>query len=103
SHQLRDIEERLGTPLFLRVGKRLIVTAAGAQLQRSAGEVLRALELTEAAIQRLAGGRLGVLRVSSGCYTEYRWLPPVLKAYRQTYPDVDGQGGAVAPGGPGGV
>ena len=66
SHQLRDIESRLGTALFLRVGKRLIVTAAGARLQRSADEVLNALEHTEEAIHRLAGGRRGRLRVSSG-------------------------------------
>ena len=26
SHQLRDIEERLGTALFLRVGKRMVPT-----------------------------------------------------------------------------
>ena len=29
SHQLRDVETRLGTPLFLRVGKRMVPTAAG--------------------------------------------------------------------------
>ena len=29
SHQLRDIESRLATPLFLRVGKRMVLTPAG--------------------------------------------------------------------------
>ena len=29
SHQLRDIETRLGAPLFLRVGRRLVLTPAG--------------------------------------------------------------------------
>jgi len=95
SHQLRDIESRLGTPLFLRVGKRLVVTAAGAQLQRSAADVLRTLGHTEQAIQRMADGRSGVLRVSSGRFTDYRWLPPVLKTYRDVCPQVDVQ---IAPG-----
>ena len=36
SHQLRDIESRLDTPLFLRVGKRMILTPAGERLLRSA-------------------------------------------------------------------
>jgi len=29
SHQLRDIESRFNTPFFLRVGKRMVLTAAG--------------------------------------------------------------------------
>jgi LysR family transcriptional regulator for metE and metH len=91
SHQLRDIESRLATPLFLRVGKRLVPTAAGARLLRSAEEVLDALERTEAAIHRLAGGRRGALRVSCGAYTEFHWLPPVLNAYRVACPSVDVQ------------
>ena len=44
SHQLRDIESRLGTPLFLRVGKRMMLTPAGERLLRSADEVLSAIE-----------------------------------------------------------
>ena len=31
SHQLKDIESRLNTPLFHRVGKRMVPTAAGEQ------------------------------------------------------------------------
>ena len=40
SHQLRDIESRLGTALFLRVGKRMVLTPAGERLLRSAEDVL---------------------------------------------------------------
>ena len=40
SHQLRDIESRLGTALFLRVGKRLVLTPAGERLLASATDVL---------------------------------------------------------------
>ena len=29
SHQLRDIESRLATPLFLRLGRRMVLTPAG--------------------------------------------------------------------------
>ena len=38
SHQLRDIEERLGAALFLRLGKRLVPTPAGNRLLESARE-----------------------------------------------------------------
>ena len=32
SHQLRDAEEKLGTALFLRLGKRMVLTPAGEKL-----------------------------------------------------------------------
>ena len=89
SHQLRDVETRLGTPLFLRVGKRMVLTTAGERLLRSADEILVTLERTEEAIRGLAGSRRGRLRVSTGGYTEYHWLPPVLRAFREACPQVD--------------
>ena len=89
SHQLRDVETRLGTPLFLRVGRRMVLTTAGERLLRSADEILGTLERTEDAIRSLAGGRRGLLRVTTGGYTEFYWLPPALKAFRAACPNVD--------------
>ena len=43
SHQLRAIERRLGTRLFHRVGKRMVVTAAG-------GRVMTAYATVETAV-----------------------------------------------------
>ena len=65
SHQLRDIESRLGTPLFLRVGKRMMLTPAGERLLRSADEVLDAIERTEDSIRQLSGADRGLLRLST--------------------------------------
>jgi LysR family transcriptional regulator for metE and metH len=89
SHQLKDIESRLGTALFLRVGKRLTLTPAGERLLTSAREVLGHLERTEDALRQLGGDRRGLLRLTTECYTCYHWLPPVLKRYRRTHPRVD--------------
>lgn len=89
SHQLRDVEDGLGTRLFLRVGKRMLLTAAGERLLRSADQVLDVLQRTEDEIRELAGGRRGVLRISAGACTRYHWLPPVLRDYRRVWPDVD--------------
>ena len=89
SHQLRDIEGRLGSSLFLRVGKRMLLTPAGEHLLRSADDVLATIERTEEAIRHLAGAGAGVLRISTECYTCYHWLPSLLKAYRHAHPRVE--------------
>jgi LysR family transcriptional regulator for metE and metH len=89
SHQLRDIESRLGTPIFLRVGKRLVLTPAGERLLASARDVLSRLADTEDDIRQLGQGRGGIIRLSTECYTCYHWLPPILKEFRQAFPRVD--------------
>ena len=89
SHQLRDIESRLGAALFLRVGKRMMLTPAGERLLRSAEEVLEAIERTEDSIRQLSGADRGLLRISTECYTCYHWLPALLKRYRRAHPNVD--------------
>src|SRR5262245_37224178 len=89
SHQLRDVESHLGTPLFLRVGKRMVMTAAGERLRRSADEILGTLERTEDAIRHVAGGRAGRLRITTGGYTEYHWLPTLVKRFGRVCPRVD--------------
>jgi LysR family transcriptional regulator for metE and metH len=91
SHQLRDIEARLGTPLFLRVGKRLVLTPAGHRLLASARDVLERLHRTEAEIRQLGRDRAGAIRLSTECYTCYHWLPPLLAKFRPRFPRVDVQ------------
>ena len=40
SHQLREIEARFNTPFFLRVGRRMVLTAAGRRVLESARRIL---------------------------------------------------------------
>jgi len=89
SHQLRDIESRLGTPLFLRVGKRLVLTAAGDRLLASATDVLERLRQAEHDIREMSRDRAGSLRITTECYTCYHWLPPLLLRFRRRFPRVE--------------
>jgi LysR family transcriptional regulator for metE and metH len=89
SHQLRDIESRLGAPLFLRVGKRLVLTPAGERLLASAKDVLERLQRTEDEIRQMGRDKAGVLRLTTECYTCYHWLPPLLMHYRRRFPRVE--------------
>lgn len=91
SHQLKDAEERLGTPLFLRVNKRMVLTPAGERLLDAARRVLPELERVVEDVRRIASEREGVLRISTECYTCYHWLPEVMTAFGGKYPGVEVQ------------
>jgi LysR family transcriptional regulator for metE and metH len=89
SHQLRDIEDRLGTILFRRAGRRMVLTSAGARLLEVARDVLARLERTEEAIRRLGADCEGILRICTECYTCYHWLPALARSFAKRFPRVD--------------
>ena len=89
SHQLRDAEDRLGTRLFDRIGKRMVLTGAGERLLRSARAVLEELGRAEEEIRRDAQSPRGVLRLTTQCNTVYHWLPSRLRLYQRSFPGVD--------------
>ncbi len=89
SHQLSDIEGRLATRLFNRVGKRMVLTPAGEEVLQTATDVLALVARTEERLKTTGGGRGGVLRVSTQCYTCYHWLPALLPEFRRRHPRVD--------------
>lgn len=89
SHQLRDVEQRLGTPLFNRVNKRMLLTPAGERLLQSARQVLAELRCAEEDIAQIAAGDHGTLRISTECYTCYHWLPEMMKEFSRKFPKVE--------------
>ena len=89
SHQLLGLEAALGTPLFFRLGKRMVVTAAGDRVLTAARRVIEDMRVTEDDVRRLAAGGEGVLRLCAQCNTGYHWLPEVVDAFRRTHPRVE--------------
>src|SRR4026209_1909196 len=69
SHQLRDLENRLGTPIFVRSGRRMLPTPAGRIIVDAADEVLKTIGRVEAGVEQLARHAAGGLRVCTHCYT----------------------------------
>jgi len=96
SHQLRDVETRLQTRLFRRVGRRMVPTAAGEDLIESASRVLALVEQAEARVKARAASGERTLRISTQCYTCYHWLPDILTTYRRAHPKVSVQIDAAA-------
>ena len=95
SHQLRELEARLRSPLFVRTSRRMVLTPAGEQLAQIARGVLAQVDTFER--QVLDGDfadTRGVIRIATECYTAYHWLPAVLREFRDRWPNVDLRVGA---------
>jgi LysR family transcriptional regulator for metE and metH len=90
SHQLRELEARLRVPLFMRTPRRMVPTEAGAQLAELARSVLPRLSAFE---RETRDGEFatvhGEVRIATECYTAYHWLPPVLRAFGQRWPNLE--------------
>ena len=89
SHQLLDLERDLGTRLFDRVGKRMVVTPSGTRLLTGAERVLGDLAAIERDLHDLRGDARVPLRVTTSCYTSYHWLPKALAKFAATHPRID--------------
>jgi len=88
SHQLRDLETRLGTALLNRRTRPARLTTAGLRVVALAENVLPQVRATERELQRLAAGRTGRLHLAIDCHSCFQWLMPALDAFRQQWPDV---------------
>ena len=89
SHQLKDIEWRLGCPLFFRKTRPVRFTPAGERLLRLADEVLPLTQAASLDLARLAGGNAGRLLLAVECHSCFDWLLPAIDAYREQWPAVE--------------
>ena len=89
SHQLRDIEERLGVKLFYRTRKQWILTDEGKIIYDTATKVLDEIDNATEKINDLRNGHAGVIRISTECYTSYHWLPAFMVKMKLLYPRLD--------------
>lgn len=86
--RIRGLEEELGTALFERIGRRVILTESGRNLVTYTEQVLGLLEEAKASIcqnKENPSGRLNIGAPES--VVTYR-LPPMLKVFRERYPNV---------------
>jgi LysR family transcriptional regulator for metE and metH len=89
SHQLAELEGRLGVALFARVRRRLTPTAAGARLVEEAHRLLADLARVERELHRTGEKKRVLLRIAVETFTGYHWLPRVAAALAQHAPHVD--------------
>jgi LysR family transcriptional regulator, glycine cleavage system transcriptional activator len=87
SRHIRELEEWLGTQLFSRTGRGVVLTDAG----RRFGNHLTPLfdNMAEATREAAAQGEVRTLNVSVEPATASRWLVPRLGRFNELHPDIE--------------
>src|SRR2546430_17624382 len=84
--RVKQLEERLGTKLFHRQGRRLVLSSEGKVLLAYADRLLRLSSEAQAALK--GHGPHGLFRLGTLESTAATRLPPVLARYHRAYPPV---------------
>lgn len=89
SRQIRELEEELGVTIFERYGKRLTgLTEPGKEVVRIIERLLVEHENLRIAGREFSDQTVGSLTIAT-THTQARYaLPPVIRQFRQRYPDV---------------
>ncbi|NAS14432.1 LysR family transcriptional regulator [Poritiphilus flavus] len=88
SHQLRELEERLGFKVFNRVRNKWQLTDEGAELYRLGNSILDSIEKGFQNIEQLRSGSVGTIKVSTECYSFYQGLSGFIQKMGLLYPEI---------------
>lgn len=89
SHQLNELEKRLNVRLLDRArGRPARVTRAGRLFERYARNIVQLQVSLYSDLEQMSRRLGGHMRVGSSSGPGEHWLPPLLMAFRESYPDV---------------
>lgn len=88
SHQIRQLEEQIGQPLFERIGKRVVTTEAGQLFLAYAARALKEVDAGIAMLQPAAGGLTGQVRVGATHTFNIGLIPECVALFLQRHPTV---------------
>jgi LysR family transcriptional regulator, glycine cleavage system transcriptional activator len=88
SHQIKEIEDQLGAPLFFRTGRTLRLTEAGTIFFAAAEDAIANLSRAASRIHKLSRGN-AILRISVPTELATKWLMLRLEQFRKAHPTID--------------
>jgi DNA-binding transcriptional LysR family regulator len=88
SQTIQALEAELGTPLFERTRRSVALTSAGQALLPEAQRILQQAQQLPDIARRAASGEAGTLSLSFVSTADYSVLPPLLREFRERYPQV---------------
>ena len=88
SRQIQDLEEELGTKLFVRSNHRIVLTQEGMLLRRRAQEIVDLADRTQRDFAHKEEELSGEVAIGSGETRSMTVLAEILSDFRQQYPRV---------------
>lgn len=88
SHQLREMEGRLGFKVFHRSRNRWTLTKEGEELYRVANQLFKSIEEGFVNIRQIKEGARGSLKVSAECQSFFHGLPAFVQKMAILYPEI---------------
>lgn len=88
SDQIKNLEIELDVQLFERIGRRIFLTEEGKNLLPIADNMVCQAENIKIMFQKPEMMQ-GTLRIAASEILSSYWLPPLLKEYQQSYPNVE--------------
>ena len=89
SHQLKELEAKLGCELFIRKSRPLRFSEAGKRLLLLADDVLARVDDAERDIKKLVHGDAGRLFMAIECHSCFNWLMPTIDIFRNQWPAIE--------------
>ena len=88
SHQLRQLEDRLGFKVFYRTRNHWQLTKEGEELYKLANQLLQTIEDGFSNIRKIKAGAKGSLKVSAECQSFFHGLPAFVQKMGILYPEI---------------
>lgn len=88
THHIKNLENELGTPLFIRTSKIVKLTDAGSHFYSDAKDILEKLDMAEKKIKKLAKQNTRFLRIGCTSNAELLYLEKILEKFRESFPDI---------------
>lgn len=89
SQTIRKLEKDIGVPLFERNTRSVALTAGGHAFLPHAYHILESVETARQATRASAGGVYGRIKIGFTGVLNHLSLPPLTRALRQRYPDIE--------------
>lgn len=89
SHQLRELENRLGFKVFYRSRNKWKLTQEGEELYQLANKLFDTLEEGFSNIQQLKEGAKGTIKLSAECQSFFHDLPAFIQKMAVLYPEIE--------------
>ncbi|AUP77363.1 LysR family transcriptional regulator [Flavivirga eckloniae] len=89
SHQLRDLEERLGFKVFRRSRNKWELTDEGTELYKLANKLFSSIDESFSNIKHIKEGSRGAIKLSAECQSFFHAIPEFIQKMGILYPEID--------------